>query len=78
MENGGIYRGKTYILNNPRVHIYWMLGPNETMYWVRFSSHEYLHKTSLHKTVRLGNFYCVFRLVFFPMDFIFILIELFI
>lgn len=56
LENGEIYRGKTYILNNPRVNLYLMFGANETIYWVRFSSHEYVYKKSLNKTVRIGNY----------------------
>lgn len=56
-ENGEIFHGKTYRLNNPRVHLYMLFGPNENIYWARFSSYEYLHKKSINETIRIGKFH---------------------
>lgn len=55
LDTGEIFRGRTFILNNPRVHLYVMFGADDEMYWVRFSSHEYLYKKSLSKMVRIGK-----------------------
>lgn len=55
LGNGETFHGRTYRLNNPRVHLYVMFGQDMRMYWVRISSYEYIYDKSFSKMVRLGK-----------------------
>lgn len=55
LECGEVFRGKTFIINDPQSHVYIMFGKDNVLYWVDFTVDEYQNKTILSKAVRLGN-----------------------
>lgn len=58
LDNGKIFQGRTYKLNFPYLHVYMMLGADDTIYWVEFSTKdEILSDEPFSETVRLGMFF---------------------
>lgn len=56
LDGGETFRGRTFIINDPKAHIYIMFGENESIFWVKFTEDEYKYEKTLSKLVRLGKF----------------------
>lgn len=62
LDNGKVFQGRTYKLNFPYLHVYMMLGANDTIYWVELNTKdEVLGDEPFSKIVRLGAFHCAYE-----------------